>query len=138
MKRRVKTQLARTVFFSGDRFIRKNLHGSNRPIPRHIHPWFQIHHGRLQPRLQNNTCRTHEKLKWPGASKRSHDNPQPTLQTRASTKNSLSRQQVPNSPATIHDRKRRTLPTRSTQPAQKKFGGTCNADVQKSFYCRNL
>ena len=60
-------------------------------------------------------------------------NPQPTLRPRASAENALHQQQVPNSPAKIHERKIRTLPTRSTPPAQKKLSGMCNPDIQNHF-----
>ena len=49
-----------SVFFTSNRIFRKNVHRSNRPIPRHIQPRVQIHHGHLRPRLQHNPCRTHE------------------------------------------------------------------------------
>ena len=71
------------------------------------------------------------KSQWTGAPKNLHENPQPTLRTRASAENSLPRQRVPNSLAKNHDWKRKTLPTRSTPPAQKKLSRACNPDVQK-------
>ena len=44
------------------------------------------------------------KLQWPGAPQRIQNNPQTTLWERTCTENALSRQQVPQGTATIHDR----------------------------------
>ena len=118
-----------SVFLQATDFSEKNLHRSNRLIPRHIQTWVQIHHGRLRPQLQHNTCQTHEKSQWPRAPKKLHDNPQPSLRTWASTKNALPRQRLPNSLAKIHDWERQTLPTRPAPPPQTKFSRTSNQKV---------
>ena len=61
------------------------LHRSNHPIPRHIQPRFQVHHGSLRLRLEHDSCQTHEKLQWPRTTNRIHNNPQLPFWTRHCT-----------------------------------------------------